>query len=112
MQGSHSADGLARVVLSVLQRFQISSHIRALTADNASINTKMFGLLQDSLPGFSQSDGQIRFMAHIINLATQQALSHLDIMPAESATYAGGEYRAEYWNNFYCKSLQQYTQDY
>ena len=38
---------------------------------NVSVNTKMLGLLQDSLPGFSQQDSQIQYMAYIINLAVQ-----------------------------------------
>jgi len=91
LRGSHSAEGLARVVLCVLRRFQITSHIRAMTTDNASVNTKMLALLQDSLPGFSQQDGQIRCMAHIINLAAQQILSHLDVAPTEHTVYAEEE---------------------
>jgi len=51
-----------------------------MTADNASINTKMLELLQDSLPGYPQQDGQIRCMAHIINLAAQQISSHFDVL--------------------------------
>jgi len=74
------------VVFYVLRRFQITSHIRAMTTDNTSFNTKILGLLQDSLPGFSQQDGQIRCMAHI-NLAVQQILSHLNVVLTENTTY-------------------------
>lgn len=59
------------------------SHIRAITLDNASVNTKMLTILEDSLTGFTVQDGQVRCMAHVINLAAQQILSHLNVVPSE-----------------------------
>lgn len=83
LHGSHSADALARVTCSVLQHFQLSSHIRAITSDNVSVNTKMLTILEDSLTGFTVQDSQVRCMAHIINHTAQQILSHLKVVPSE-----------------------------
>jgi len=52
LRGSHTADSLSRVSLSVLQRFHLTKNVRAITTDNAAVNTKMLQLLEKSLPGF------------------------------------------------------------
>lgn len=69
LRGSYTADSLSHVSLSVFQRFQLTKHVRAITTDNASTNTKMLQLLEKSLPSFKAKDHHIRCMAHIINLA-------------------------------------------
>ena len=84
LRGSHTADALSRVLLAVLKRFHLSNHVRAITTDNAAVNTKMLTLLEKSLPGFTVADNQVRCMAHIINLAVQVLLSHLKITPQEA----------------------------
>ena len=57
LRRSYSVDSVARVPCSVLHRFQLSSHIRAITLDNPSVNTKMLTILQDDLTGFTLQDG-------------------------------------------------------
>ena len=55
----------------------MTRNVRAITADNASVNTKMLHLLQNDLTGFSVRDGHVRCMAHIINLSAQEMFNHL-----------------------------------
>ena len=83
LRGSHTAESLSHVCLSVLERFNLIEHIRATTTDNASTNTKMLSLLARSLPGFHAKDDHIRCMAHVINLAVQELLSHLRVTASE-----------------------------
>ena len=83
LRGSHTADALARVSLSVLPWFHISNHIRAITTDNATVNTKILCILQDSLIGFNTTDNQICCMVHVINLSVQVLLSHLKVTPID-----------------------------
>ena len=88
LRGSHTADALSRVTFSVLQRFQLTHHIRAITTDNASTNTKMMRLLEKTLPEFHAKENHIRCMAHIINLAVQELLSHLRVAPSEIDSFS------------------------
>lgn len=83
LRGSHTAESLSRVCLAVLERFHLVEHIRGITTDNASTNTKMLRLLARSLPGFNAKDDHIRCMAHVINLAVQELLSHLRVTASE-----------------------------
>lgn len=84
LRGSHTADCLSRVCYSVFQRFAICENIRAITTDNASTNTKMLKLLGKSLPGLNPKSDHIKCMAHVINLAVQELLSHLRITALDS----------------------------
>ena len=83
LRGSHTADSLSRVCLIVLQGFQLTNHIRAVTSDNATTNTKMLHILEQSLPGFNAKGNHIRCMAHIINWAVQELLSHLRVTASD-----------------------------
>ena len=79
LQGSHSAQALGRVVVDILDKFQILGAIRAITADSASVNTAMFKNLEHGalLLGFQQQDCHVRCMGHVINLAVQTLLKEL-----------------------------------
>ena len=67
------------MVEDILQRFRISRAVRAITADSATVNDAMFRLLEKNgrLSGFSYKDGHIQCMGHVINLAVQAMLKHL-----------------------------------
>ena len=43
----------------------------------------MMRMLEKSLPTFSAKDNHIRCMAHIVNVAVQELLSHLQVSPQE-----------------------------
>ena len=79
LRGSHSAQALGGVVITVLNKFNISGAIRAITADSASVNTAMFRNLEKGgfLSGFRQQDCHVRCMGHVINLAVQVLLKGL-----------------------------------
>lgn len=83
LRGSHTADALSRVLLAVLQRFHLTKSVRGITTDNASTNNKMLRILEKTLPTFKAKENHIRCMAHIINLAVQELLSHLRVSPTD-----------------------------
>jgi hypothetical protein len=79
LRGSHTADNLAEVVADVLKEFSLTGHLLCITADNATVNDKLFKVLErDYFFGeWLRKDGQIRCMTHIINLAAQKILVNL-----------------------------------
>jgi len=83
LEGSHSAQALDRVLLTIVQKFHVAGSIRAITADSASVNTAMFRNLEavGHLSGFKQNDAHVRCMGHVINLAVQTLLKSLHTIP-------------------------------
>lgn len=67
LRGSHTAQNLAEVV-QTLQLYGLTHALGCITADNASVNNKLFQVLEDALPNWTKRDGHIRCMAHVINL--------------------------------------------
>ena len=86
LSGSHSAQALGKVTLSILNQFNIAGAIRAITADSASVNTAMFRNLEKEglMSGFTQKDCHIRCMGHVINLAVQILLKVLKTTAADN----------------------------
>lgn len=77
--GADSAEALSRVTFIDLCQFYRTNSIHAITADNASVNTSMFRLLEASIEPFTTAAGPVRCMAHVINLACQIILHELHI---------------------------------
>lgn len=78
LRGSHTGDSLANVVLEKLEEFNLIEHLLCITADNASVNDKLCKVLEVKLQGlgvgWKRKDGQIRCMAHVLNLAAQKIM--------------------------------------
>jgi hypothetical protein len=77
LRGSHTAENIATVVRKIMEEWKITESIRAITADNASVNDKFFKCLEKLQPSIQRSDTQVRCMAHVINLAAQAILRNL-----------------------------------
>jgi hypothetical protein len=77
LRGSHTGENLAAVVHNVLEDWNLTEYLRAITADNASVNDKFFTCLQRIEPRIKRVDTQVRCMAHVINLAAQMILNTL-----------------------------------
>jgi hypothetical protein len=91
LKGSHTGANLANVFNSVLEDFNISpQRFLSMTTDNASNNKTMMEelKLKFEMKGVSICPEQnwIPCVAHTINLAVQEALSHLNILPTEEIT--------------------------
>jgi hypothetical protein len=97
LAGSHDGQYLANVLFTCLSEFQIHKHILSITRDNASNNdtllehfTSLVGPhgnaiipLSPSAHIFSVEDGDVRCLAHVINLAVQSMLKDLRIDETE-----------------------------
>lgn len=83
LEGSHSAQALGRVLITVLEKFHVAGAIRAITANSASVNTAMFRNLKGEghLSGFKQVDSHVRCMGHGINLTVQTLLKAFHTTP-------------------------------
>ena len=94
----HSGEYLAQIFLSVTDLYNVSSAILSITRDNASANNVMISniecslnerqnLLQPNLQqpwAFKQEEGDIRCIAHIINIAVQSASKEIKAVPADN----------------------------
>ena len=77
LRGSHTAENMTVAIMKVLQMYGIEDHINCITTDNASVNDAIFNELEFQLPSWSRRDGQIRCLAHVLNLAAQTVLTTL-----------------------------------
>ena len=77
LRGSHTAGNMADVLVKVLNIYGIREAINCITADNATVNDGIFLDLALEMQEWSQEDGQIRCLAHVLNLAAQTVLKTL-----------------------------------
>ena len=77
LQGSHTAENMTIAIMKVLRMYGIEDHINCITTDNASVNDAIFNELEFQLASWSRRDGQIRCLAHVLNLAAQTVLTTL-----------------------------------
>ena len=68
---------MADVMVNVLNMYGIRESINCITADNAAVNEAIFLDLELEMQDWSQEDGQIRYLAHVLNLAAQTVLKTL-----------------------------------
>lgn len=68
MQGSHSASNMANILVKVLNMY-IKVAINYITAVNGTIINGIFLDLQLELKEWSQENGQIWCLAHVLNIA-------------------------------------------
>jgi len=68
---------MADVLVKVLNMYGIRESINCITADNATVNDEMFLDLELEMREWSQENGQIRCLAHVLNLAAQTVLKTL-----------------------------------
>lgn len=77
LKGSHTASNMADVLVKVLNMYGIRESINCITADNATVNDGIFLDLELEMREWSQENGQIRCLAHVLNLAAQTVLKTL-----------------------------------
>ncbi|CAB4396011.1 unnamed protein product [Rhizophagus irregularis] len=79
----HSGDNIKDAFLKSLRSYNIESKILSVTTDNASNNVTFLQIVEDELSkkfiDFDSKDKHVRCLAHIMNLAAQQALSTLKV---------------------------------
>lgn len=98
---THDHEYLCKELVNITDRFEITSSILAVTRDNASVNDAMLRLFQEEIElrrsrieddleeakqsiFFNTTDGDIRCISHIYNLAVQAGLKGLKAHAAES----------------------------
>jgi hypothetical protein len=93
----HSGEYLAEQLLQVTNNFDITQAVFTVTRDNAGPNNTMLQELEATTKeqrlqkdpnlqqpwSFTCKEGDVRCIAHIINLAVQAALTTLKAVPAE-----------------------------
>jgi hypothetical protein len=98
LEGSHDGSNLASMVLSVLEEYNLSQRVLAVTTDNASNNGTMMteltnylysqleqtpqftsGLLDPLLQSIIYSQHHIPCLAHVLQLSVQALLFHLKV---------------------------------
>ena len=77
LMGSHKAENMTVVIMKVLRMYGIEDYINCITTDNASVNDAIFKELEFQLLSWSRHDGQIRCLAHVLNIAAQTVLTIL-----------------------------------
>lgn len=77
LHGSHTAENLCSVLIKCLREFSIENHIQCVTADNHKVNDALFDRLEGQMLGWRKKHGQVRCMAHVMNLAAQKIISSL-----------------------------------
>lgn len=82
IQGEHSGENLANVLLKCLTDFNLQSKTLCITTDNASNNDTMIATLEEKLGEvedniFTLSWCHVRCLAHVINIVCQDVLKGL-----------------------------------
>jgi len=77
LRGSHTAGNMSDVMIKVLDMYRIRESINCITADNAVVNDGILLDLELEMQDWSQEDGQIRCLAHVVNLAAQTVQKRL-----------------------------------
>ncbi|GES80459.1 zinc finger BED domain-containing protein RICESLEEPER 2-like [Rhizophagus clarus] len=79
LEGPHSGANIKKAFLKSLKNFEIESKILGVTTDNTSNNVTFLKAIEDDLSQkyiyFNSDDKHVRCLAHVINLAAQQALT-------------------------------------
>ena len=97
LHGSHSAEALGEVIITLMNKFHIASSIHCITADSASVNLAMFKSLEKGglLSEFTAQDCHVRCMGHVVNLAVQTLLNVLRATAHTNEAQLVDEDRAE-----------------
>lgn len=88
LEGQHTGENIAKVVIDVLKSLGIASKLLSITMDNASYNDKLSVVLDDELEQlikeghiekkkFDGTNSIIRCIAHILNLIVKSILDNL-----------------------------------
>ena len=65
------AENMTIALMKILRMSGIEDFINCITTDNASVNDRIFNELEFQLLSWSRHNGQIRFLAYVLNLAAQ-----------------------------------------
>lgn len=77
LQESHTAENLYNILGQCLEEFGLENHIRCITADNYKVNISMFNLFEKAVVYWNKQDGQVRCMAHVMNLSAPKIIQSL-----------------------------------
>ena len=73
LHGKHSGENIAKLVLEVLEDFQILGKLGYFVMDNATVNDTMMGFIADRLREegiqYNPDHRRLRCLGHVINLA-------------------------------------------
>lgn len=78
IHGRHTGITLSRIVLEVIQEYEIEEKVGYFMMDNASNNDTMMEELQKSLPGLDVCQRRLRCLGHIVNLVCKAMLHGTD----------------------------------
>jgi hypothetical protein len=85
--GPHTGRNLAEVVEAVLERYNLTCRLFAVTSDNASNNDTMRSTLEASIASQNVSWNanmmKCSYLAHVLNLASKALLKDMEIVPEE-----------------------------
>ncbi|CAB5183107.1 unnamed protein product [Rhizophagus irregularis] len=88
LSGPHSGKNLYETFEHCCDDMRILTKIMAITTDNTSNNDTLIKMVQDTCKNrnieFTASNNHVRCLAHVINLAIQDALSNLKVGYVES----------------------------
>lgn len=86
LRGSHNSENLCEVLQRVLASYRLSNSLGFITADNVSVNSKIFSNLEKHIPWIKR-DGHIRCMPHVINVVAQKLFTTLKAEANEAETH-------------------------
>ena len=78
IEGSHTADNILDILLSVIDEWNLRDRIISITLDNAANNNRMVRALRTRIPNQASILHQ-RCATHIINLIVKAAFTHFDV---------------------------------
>ncbi|MBW0467949.1 hypothetical protein O181_007664 [Austropuccinia psidii MF-1] len=79
INGDHSGTSLSKLLLGIINQYDLESKIICITMDNASVNQKMCSKMRDLCPAFIASKQWLGCIAHTIHPAAQDGLKALAI---------------------------------
>ena len=72
--GAHTGKHLAALLTQVLEHHSIANWVFSLTTDNASNNTTLATILEDTIPAWKSDMMHLPYLAHVIQLAVSSLL--------------------------------------
>lgn len=74
ISGSHSGEAVAKVILEVIEDYEIKNKLGAFQLDNASNNRTCVEALATSIPSIDPDEHQMSCFGHIVNLVVKAVL--------------------------------------
>lgn len=81
IHGSHTAEALKKHMLECFRKWELMQRIHAITMDNHSTNAAMMGGLKRVADFEWEEGGEVRCVAHVLNLAIRDLVDHDEVSP-------------------------------